>query len=770
MRLMKIIGTTIVMTGGGLTQHVGADVSSAELRLNGQVTRVEVWDENVVRVTHTPMDVEEPSESLSVISKPELIECTLTESDGTIQLSSANILIELDKINGAVSILDAKGQPLFSETPGGTTLKKATVGGVSTWASGQSFKLESGEAIYGLGQQQDGIMNRVGHNIQLQQKNGWVAMPVVMSSKGYMLLWDNPAVTEVNVGEADAGVMSWASEAGRGVDYTFIYGPDLDAAVKRHRRLTGDAPMFGKWAWGLWQCKERYASQEELLGILKQYREMQIPLDCVIQDWQYWEPGQWGSHAFEAERFPDPKAMVDAIHDANAHVIISIWPRFDVETKHAAGLEAAGALYPTTYNNVWPKGKGRWYDAYSPEGRALYWEQLRDNLVGLGFDGWWMDGCEAELGGEWGQMRDVTTAAGPGPEVYNAYPLIHASGVYEGQRKDAPDKRVLILARSAYPGQQRNSVITWSGDIHGDWPTFARQLTAGLNFTATGTPYWNTDIGGFFGGDPADPAYAELFMRWFQFSTFNPMFRIHGTGKGKEIWKFDEATQKVLIDFDRLRYHLIPYIYSVAWMVTDDGYTMMRPLVMDYREDTSVYNIADQFMFGPSIMVCPVIEAGAAERSVYLPKDNDWYDFWTGKRYNGGQTIEADAPIHKMPIFIPVGSIITYGPAVQYAMEKTDPIELRVYRGADGSFTLYEDEGDTYNYEKGVYSTIRINWDDGAGQLTIGEREGTFPGMPASHTFRVVFVGEGSGAGITPSSENYTELTYSGDVITVNAP
>ena len=769
MQILKNLATALFMTGHVMTANAGTDVTATQVTLEKHITRVEVWSENVVRITHTPNSVSNPRSSLSVIGTPKHVDCTVEEQDDAIRLATEVLHIELDKASGSIRILDNENQLLFSEAANGTTIKETTITDVPTRMCSQSFRLDPGEAIYGLGQMQNGTMNYVGHTAHLQQKNGWVAMPVAMSSKGYMLLWDNPAVTDVNVGETDPGIMHWSSEAGDQVDYYFIYGPDLDDAVKSYRQLTGKAPMFSKWAWGLWQCKERYASQKELLEVLKQYREMNIPLDCVIQDWQYWEPGQWGSHTFEAARFPDPKAMVDEIHANNAHVIISIWPRFDLDTNNLAELDAAKALYRKTYNNVWPKGVGRWYDAYSPTGRDLYWQQVRDNLAVLGFDGWWMDGCEAELGGAPGQMREVMTAAGPGPEVYNAYPLMHASAAYEGQRKDIPEKRVLILARSAYPGQQRNAVITWSGDIHGDWPTYARQIPAGLNFCATGTPYWNTDIGGFFGGDPADPAYAELFTRWFQFSTFNPMFRIHGTGKGKEVWKFDQATQKILIDFDQLRYRLLPYIYSVSWMVTDDDYTMMRPLVMDYREDPKVYDIADQFMFGPNIMVCPVIEAGATSRQVYLPKGNDWYDFWTGKQYAGGQTISVHAPIQKLPLFVPAGAIIPFGPLVQYATEKTDPIELRVYRGANCTFKLYEDEGDTYNYEDGIYATISFGWDDTENILSISERQGHYPGMMKTHTFNIVFVDEQSGTGIQPDKID-TTVTYNGQAISIQVP
>jgi alpha-D-xyloside xylohydrolase len=344
---------------------------------------------------------------------------------------------------------------------------------------------------------------------------------------------------------------------------------------------------------------------------------------------------------------------------------------------------------------------------------------------------------------------------------------MHSTGVYQGQRAETAEKRAFILTRSAFAGQQRNAAVTWSGDTHGTWEIFRQQIPAGLNFVASGIPYWNTDIGGFFGGNPADAKYAELFTRWFQFGTFCPMFRVHGTGKPKEMWRFNEETQKILIHYDQLRYHLLPYIYSVSWMVTSDDYTTMRPLVMDFRADTNVFNIPDQFMFGPAMMACPVTKAGAANRSVYLPAGTAWTDFWTGRTYPGGQTVEAASPIETMPLFIRAGSIIPYGPAIEYASQKSDPIELRVYRGANGEFTLYEDEGDNYNYEKGRYATISIKWNDTTHMLTIGKRKGKFSGMLKEHTFRIVWVSTDHGAGISPTETPDIVVKYTGHALQV---
>jgi alpha-D-xyloside xylohydrolase len=416
---------------------------------------------------------------------------------------------------------------------------------------------------------------------------------------------------------------------------------------------------------------------------------------------------------------------------------------------------------------VYPKGEGKWYDPFNSEGRRLYWRFLSEQLFSRGFDGWWMDASEPELGGKWGQMRELTTGAGPGAKVFNAYPLMHSTGVYQGQRAETSGKRVFILTRSAFAGQQRNAAVTWSGDTHGRWENFRQQIPAGLNFVATGIPYWNTDIGGFFGGDPADPKYAELFTRWFQFGAFCPMFRVHGTGKPKEMWRFNAGTQNILVAYDQLRYHLLPYTYSVSWKVTAQGYTMMRPLVMDFRADTNVFGIPDQFLFGPALMACPVTKPGAASRSVYLPAGGAWTDFWTGKLYPGGQKLEAASPIETMPLFVRAGSILPYGPSLEYASQKADPIELRVYRGADAAFTLYEDEGDNYNYEQGACATVPLQWNEAKQTLVIGKRQGSFPGMLKQRTFRIVWVSPGQGAGISSTATADAVVSYDGTALKV---
>jgi alpha-D-xyloside xylohydrolase len=750
---------------------VQKDSAGVTLRMKPGVLRLEVFSPRIIRVTYGLENSLPPDNSLAVIRKPGRANWKLAESAGEISLRTDEIEARVSRASGAVVFFDKNGNTLLAEKPdGGKSLTPARVGGIGTLRSGQKFALAPDEAVYGLGQHAQGLMNYRGATVHLQQMNPTEsAVPVLVSSRGYGILWDNPAVGDVDAGKSENGILTWTSEAAETIDYYFMAGPELDGVVADYRDLTGAAPMFGKWAFGFWQCRERYKSQQELLDVAGKYRSLHIPLDGIIQDWQYWSPNPWGSHKFDTSRYPDPVKMMQALHAENVHAIISVWPKFDVDSPNANELRAAGALYPQVIPYVFPPGKGQWYDAFNPAARKIYWRQVSRELFADGLDGWWLDASEAELSGKWGEFRGFKTAAGPGAKVFNAFPLMHTATLYQGQRAENSDKRVFILTRSAYAGQQRNAAVTWSGDIHGDWKTFARQIPAGLNFSISGIPYWNTDTGGFFGGDPADPGYAELFTRWFQFSAFCPMFRVHGTDHPKEIWRFDDATQKILISYDRLRYRLLPYVYSTSWQVTSRGSTMMRPLVMDFRGDTNVFNIADQYLFGPALMVSPVVKGGAESRAVYLPSGAAWVDFWTGKNYSGGQTIETAAPIGKIPLFVRAGSIIPFGPAVEYAAETNDPVELRVYRGADGAFTLYEDEGDNYNYEKGKYATIPVRWNEARQTLTIGKRSGNFHGMLKKRTFRIVWVGPGHGAGMEPAEKSDAEVKYAGTEVAVPA-
>ena len=747
------------------------DPDGLTLKMQPGMLRLRVFSPRVVEVTYVSGPAMPVRKSLAVIQKPGHVPWNFTVSDDEIVLKTAELVVHVDRGTGGIVFADKTGKTLLAEQSyGGKSLTPAHVGFINTLRSVQFFKLAPDEAIYGLGQHPDAPMDYRGAKVHLQQVNRDVAVPVLLSSCGYGVLWDNPAVTDVDVGSTNMALLSWTSEAADSIDYYFMYGPELDGVVAAYRELTGIVPMFPEWVWGLWQCRERYQTQQQLLDVLDEYRQRHLPLDGIIQDWQYWPSNGWGSHEFDSNRFPDPTGMVKAVHDAHAHVIISIWPRFDLGLTNLAQLEKAGAAFPPVYKNVYPEGQGKWYDPFNPNGRRLYWQFLSQKLFNRGFDGWWMDASEPELGGNWGELRELDTDAGPGARVFNAFPLEHTTGVYEGQRAESSRKRVILLTRSAWAGQQRNSAVTWSGDTTGHWDVFQQQIPAGLNFVITGIPYWNTDIGGFFGGDPADPQYAELFTRWYQFGAFCPMFRIHGTGRPKEIWRFDEPTQRILTRYDELRYRLLPYIYSVAWRVTHADDTMMRPLVMDFRTDTNVYKIPDQFMFGPALMACPVTHPGDVHRSVYLPPGSaTWFDFWTGNTVSGGQTIASDSPIETMPLYVRAGAIIPCGPEIEYTSQTNDPIELRIYRGANGSFTLYEDEADNYNYEKGDYATISLTWDEARKTLTIGKREGKFHGMSKQHTFRIVWVSPGHGAGEAMEEQPDAVIHYTGKAVDVRS-
>jgi alpha-D-xyloside xylohydrolase len=753
----------------GVTLTMQPDLRRAEAAVATQagVMRLQVWSDRVIRVTYAPGTKLPTDKSLSVIGKPARTTWSLAETPDAVALETKSLQARVDRTTGAVGFYDLKGNPILQETADGKEVPPAAGGtGVQ-----QSFVLAPDERIYGLGQHQSGIWNYRGTTVHLQQRNMEVAVPVLVSSKGYGMLWDNPAVTDVEVGVKDnEGVVRWTSEAGKAVDYYFMYGPTADGVIQDYRALTGAAPMMGRWLWGFWQCKERYASQQELTNVVVEYRKRNVPLDGIIQDWQYWPKNGWGSHALDPARYPDPVAMLKDLHAMHAHVMISVWPKFDPGTSNFKELERAGALYAPTVPSVYPKGQQKWYDAFNPVARRIYWKEIANELFKLGIDGWWLDASEPELSGKWGEFRKFQTALGPGADVFNAYPLMHTTGVYQGQRAATAQKRVCILTRSAWAGQQRNAAITWSGDIRGKWDVLAKQIPAGLNFSISGIPYWNTDIGGFFGAKPTDKKYQELFTRWFQFGAFCPMFRVHGTTAPKELWRWDEPTQKIWETCVDLRYRLLPYIYSVSWQVTSDGGTMMRPLMMDFAGDPQALDIGDQYLFGPALMVCPVTQPGATNRSIYLPGQNAWYDFWTGKREAGGQRADAAAPIETIPLFVHAGAILPMGPVVQYAAEKpAAPLEIRIYRGADGAFTLYDDEGDNYNYEKGKYSTISLAWNDAAGTLTIGPRQGKFPGMVKERAFRIVFVDEGHGSGVAETESADQIVKYTGKTLVVKA-
>ena len=682
-----------------------------------------------------------------------------------ITLTTPLLKIEVTRADSSVIFYDSAGHKLAQENT--RTLTPVAVNGEKTYHSERFVNMwDTQEAFYGLGQHQAGVWNYRGEAIDLSQDNTNISIPLLLSSNGYGIFWNNGSRSRFNNRFVHAFYMS--SEVSDSMDYYFFYGPDFDHLIADYRELTGAAPLFGKWAYGYWQCKNRYDSQAQLLAIAQKYRDLHIPLDNIVQDWFWWNV--MGDPVFN-KNYPDPQGMVDALHNDHVHLMISVWPYFRPGSPVYDDMDKRGFFIARTkVQSFHPPGMAL-YDAFNPDARKYYWNLMNNALFKIGVDAWWLDTTEPETEGRETNILVTNKVNGGenGARYANEFPLYTTSAVYDGQRQASDKKRVFILSRSAYAGSQRNAAAVWSGDIDPNWETFRRQIPAGLNYSLSGLPYWTTDIGGFVSANPDDPAYRELYIRWFQFGTFCPIFRAHGTRttNQNEIWSYGPDAQKILVAYDKLRYRLMPYIYSLAWKTTSAGYTIMRPLVMDFREDVRAQNIGDQFLFGPAILVNPVTEPGATTRHLYLPKAK-WYDFWTGAAIQDGRTLDAPTTIDRMPLYVRAGSILPLGPDVEYAAEKSaDPIELRIYRGANGAFTLYEDENDTYDYEKGVYATIPFSWDDSAQTLTIGDRTGSFPGMLEKRTFRIVFVGEnhGTGGGLTENADKTVQ--YAGKKISV---
>ncbi|MBN2426388.1 MAG: DUF4968 domain-containing protein [Calditrichaceae bacterium] len=556
--------------------------------------------------------------------------------------------------------------------------------------------------------------------------------------------------------------LSLYSEVADQIDYYFIYGENIDEIIMGYRIITGKAPMMPKWAMGLWQCRERYKTQDELLSVVREFRKRQIPLDNIVQDWFYWPEDQWGSHEFDESSYPNPDRMVSELHEKlNTHIMISVWPKFYIGTKHFNEFKKNGWLYMRNVERgqkdwVGPGYVSTFYDPYSAEARNLYWKQINEKLYSKGFDAWWLDSTEPDLQSnlslEETRLRIGPTALGSASRYLNTYSLMNAKGVYENQRKTNPDNRVFILTRSAFAGQQRYSTATWSGDIASRWYDLKAQIPAGLNFCLSGIPYWTTDIGGFaveqryekLNNEADLDEWRELNTRWFQFGAFCPLFRVHGQYPYREMFNIapeNHPAYQSMLKYDKLRYRLMPYIYSLTGMVTHQNYTIMRALIMDFGNDKNVINIGDQFMFGPYLLINPVTEYKARKRMIYLSAETEWYDLHSEKYYSGGQTIEADAPYTEIPVFIKAGAIIPCGPEIQYtSQKKADPIRLFIYEGNNGQFTLYEDESNNYNYERGFFSEIPFKYDDSAKILTIGERIGSFPGMPEKRKFEIKWI------------------------------
>jgi alpha-D-xyloside xylohydrolase len=526
------------------------------------------------------------------------------------------------------------------------------------------------------------------------------------------------------------------------LDYVVFYGPSADSVIASYRNLSGNVPMFPQWAYGFWQCRERYTSGTHLVETVKAFRKRNLPMDVIVQDWQYWGKYGWGVPKFDEANYPNPAGFIKELHDLNAHFSVSVWENLDKRSEVAKEYVDKNLFIPNS----------PWVDVFNPLGRQTHWNALKQNLFAYGVDSWWMDATEPENDA----LKGKKVFLGLGDFYRLTYPLFVSQAVYEGQRRTTSDKRVCILTRSAFLGQQKYGIINWSGDIGGTWDAYKRQIVAGLNYTITGFPYWTTDIGGFFRPGNAqytDEKYQNLLIRWYQWGAMSPIFRMHGYQTETEPWKYGEKVEDYMRKMLNLRYRLLPYIYSEAWQITKNGSTMMRPLVMDFNGDTAAVNRPYQYLFGKALLVAPITEPGIIEWKVYLPNSVAWYDFWTGKRFSGGQIIKTDAPLDKIPLFVKAGSIIPMGKMLQYTGERlADTLEIRIYKGADAKFDLYEDEGDNYNYEKGKYTLISFKWDEKRQLLTISDRQGNYTGSLAKRIFNVVLVNEKTGTGIAVSS------------------
>lgn len=918
--------------------------NGVQLRANGVTKNILFYGPTTVRVNANLGETYAVQPSIVVVTKPAAVKFTMRESADALTLTSPKLRIVVEKKTGAVAFYRADGQLITRErAEDSIELKKVMISGAPTYDAKQSFTLAPDESLYGLGQYNEPYMDYRGQKLKLVQSNIGIVVPLLVSTKRYGIMWD--IYSKAYFTDDASGAAFWAESAPAGMDYYFFAGDNLDDVIAAYRQLTGPAPMFPKQAFGLFMSKERYKTQERVVEVAQNFRKAGFPLDYMVQDWQYWgsdKDGTWSGMIWNKERYPDPAAMTKALHDLNMKLMISIWPSVGNDTELAHELDAKGLRFTPLH---WISKKARIYDAFSPEGRSIYFKHIKSGLLDVGVDALWMDGTEVEVGGAChdpvGVERDIkrlgTNALGDFTRYLNPYTLMTTKGTYEGQRA-VSNKRVLTLTRSAWTGQQRYAALSWSGDTSASWNTLRNQISGGINVAMAGQPYWTQDTGGFFAGSyrggENNAEYRELFARWHQFGIFNPIYRIHGTQVEREPYIFktiDPETYKSLLAAAQLRYRLLPYIYSLAWQSTANGYTMMRGLPMDFPDDQKVRKTDDAFMFGPAFLVHPITRAmyhvsapppptipaeylrtpdgqpglavqyfdgmnfekpagktvdtkvehrwpgppladpppglngfdnfsgrwegtitapedgeyeigfevddgarlwldgklvaedwgqaaaryrgakitlkknqivpikleyfqGGLDRylrlgwrtpsqirelantksglnntmETYLPQGADWYDFWTNERFTGGQTVKQDCPLDILPLYVRAGTIVPLGPVVQYATEKPEaPYEIRIYPGADAKFTIYEDDNETYNYEKGQRATYDLIWNDAAKTLTVGGRQGLFPGMVATRTLNIVLAAPGKNAGSAEVVNPAKSVTYSGKKLTV---
>lgn len=756
--------------------------------LDQGIMKIRICAADIIDVTYTVLKTMPAFNSLVVnnsFNHP--VPFHVTEIKNEIIISTSKLKIQVSKNTNAISYFTKDGQLITSEDNSNSkSMQKQSVAGIETFSCNTVFNSPADEALYGLGCHpiDTGSINYKGRDQDMTIKYLTGSIPVLLSTKGFGLFWDNYASSHFYGSIDNNQKFKYASESGNQVNYYFFYGPDFDHIIDLYRQTTGKAPMFPKWSFGLFQSQDRYMSQAEMISVKDNYRNNHIPVDAIVQDWYYWDPLPIGSHVMKQERYPDPKKLVDELHKANLHTMISIWPVFGTGTPNFDALKKMGGLTSVTWDNVVTHTFDTYYDAHNPAARELYWDQARDSLVKrFGWDSWWVDQCEPDNGALLDERRKANFSVGKGIDYFNTYSLEHSKGLYKGWRRDIENKRAFFLIRQAFAGQQRNATTLWSSDISCSFESFKIQVPQGINACASGIPYWTSDIGGYHynwqAADWSKPEFQELFTRWFQFGVFCPIFRIHGKGERALFSKnWSDETKKTLLEYDNLRYRLLPYIYSLAGSVTQDNYTIMRALSFDFRKDERTHQIQDEYMFGPAFLVNPVTEQlysginaskGKNTREVYLPKTANWYDFWTGKQFTGGITLAAEAPLNKVPLYVKAGSIVPMGSFMEYATEHAaDEIELRVYTGADGQFKFYEDENDNYNYEKGAFTNFSFSWNDQLKQLIISNSKGTFNGMLQKRKFNIVLVDTEHGIGINTSSRIDKSVYYTGKEIKIN--
>lgn len=925
-----------------------------------KAVRLQVFGDRIIRVTSTPDGSFNLPASLVVTAQPLSTGFAVTERPGEVLLSTATVTAAVNLTTGNVRFMDAAGEIDLEESgPGHFT--PIQLDGKPFVATHQQFNRGTDEGLFGLGQHQNGQMNYNGEDVELAQHNMDIAVPFLVSTRNYGLLWDNYSITrfgnpkayslvgegktslrvtdesgqpgftatyylgtrlatkrneqmvdyqyiddqlkwpaeakvqtvaatsgqntagnavqtqrviwtgkltpgqsglnrfrlysssyakvfadgkevlnrwrqnwnpwyhnfdlpmtagkpvdlriewEPNAGyiallhndplpEADRHSVSFASEAGRAIDYYYVGAGSLDGVISGYRQLTGKSSLMPKWSYGFWQSRQRYNTQAEVTDVVAQYRKRGLPLDNIVQDWFYWPENQWGCQCFDTKRFPDPKGMVDAVHAANAKIMISVWAKFYTGIPNYKELDAVGgivkgmdtvpadkandpAYIKANYRDwVGPGYQSAFYDPYNPRAREIFWRQVRDGLANLHFDAWWLDSDEPDfhsnLSIEERQRRMNPSAAGPSQVYFNTYPLVHVDGFNRNLLEHKPDVRPFILSRSGFAGIQRAHTALWSGDVVSRWDDLKDQISAGVNLSMSGIPNWTTDIGGFANeerytkGDPKHLAeWRELNLRWFQFGAFSPLFRSHGEAPKREIYELAPAGSPMYRSmeyYDKLRYRLMPYIYTVGADTFHRDGTIMRGLAMDFPEDRKGWNVNDQYMFGSSLLVAPVTEFRARQRSVYLPAGTNWFDFNSGRSFAGGRTIAAAAPSDRIPLFVRAGSIIPTGPAIQSTAEKSDgTLTLNVYTGADGGFSLYEDDGTSRQYLNGAFSRIPIAYDEETRTLVIGNREGRFPGMHGRRTINVRWFSAGRPKPFTLDGKADTSVVYAGQSVSV---